>query len=240
MASFIFRKVVKGLGGGRFGSTGSYTNIANDRRQTMTGTGKVYKDLWIPATQFWGLSPNGFANWQGGAAAITGSTSAAVVMEAYGLKSTTASPALIPVLGASVAENQDARATTTFFAPPDAATTGCSVATLYYSLPAAQDTAGSMEVWRLRWAYTGVSGCTGEAGLSGSTLTGTCNVTTGCGHIEAHTIGSMKAFSQASPFCVLEVGLENSNTCAAAGAPTENVIGVRIRYIADSLGTQVT
>ncbi len=237
MASLKFRAKVRGTGGVRAGTSGSYTDLAADGYQTMVGAAKVYKDLWIPATQFWGLQPNGFANWQGGGTSITGSTSAAVVMEVYGLKGT-GSPALLPVVAASVAENADARMSTTFFAPPDAATSGCSTVHLYWST-AAHDTTGSMEVWRLRYLYTGTSGSGAGAGVTGCALKATCCVTTGCGHIEVVTLGSMNAFSQASPFCVMEIGLENSNASAMASAPDENIIGVRVRYIANSLGAQV-
>lgn len=242
MASYKVRRNILGKGGAQIGGASNYTTFNTAGRLTMTGTAQVYKDLWLPAVQWWGVVPNQFSNATGGTTATTGSPGTVVPIDIYGGASgslNNASLLSLPVLAPSTAKDLTIRAATMFFAPGDAATTGSTVATLYYMARDEHETAGSMEVFRLRWRYYGSKGHN-NGGRSGSLLYGASALTTGCGWLEVHELGNIDPFSQASPFCVLELAIENGNSCAMDASPDEGILGLKLSYIANSLGTVTT
>ena len=234
MASYKVRRNILGKGGGRFGGVSNYTDFNTAGRQTMAGTARIYRDIWIPPTAFYALEPNGFALPYTATAVAAGSTPTVNPWQ-IAAGEAAASPYLIPVLSASTAENLDARAWTTFFAPQDAASSISPSVILYYTTRLDMATTGSMEVWRLHYNYWGTSG-SAVGGSSGSILYGASMSTTGSGALEVKTLGAIAPFVTASPFVALQLTLENSNASAMAGSPEEVIFGMRIRYAAENLG----
>ena len=262
MAGFKVRRKLKATGGARIGSSTSYTDMNQDGditqtsastalaqatvggtsnyskydtagRLTMLGTAKVYKDIWLPAAQWYGIEPNQFASAFNANAAVAGSTN---TVRPFGMTiGESGSTAQIPVLSASSAENKDARASTTFFAPPDAATTGSVECKLYFTTKLAMATSGCSQVFRLDYDYIGTGG-SGDL-LSGSSIEYAGSMSTvGLGLLEVWDLGDMHSFSAASPFVALQLVLANSSGSASAGSPEESIFGLKLRYVADSLG----
>lgn len=234
-----FRGIINFLGQTKHGSSGSYTQFAKDGRQTMTGTAKVYKDLWIPATSWLGIAPGQFANPYNANFTSAGSTSIVATQEAP-IGPAAGSPALIPVMSASAAANEDSRMATVFLAPADAATTGSVEVTLYFSTLLAMATTGSMQVYRLHYCYVGAAGSP-ELGNGGSILYAGSMATTGSGKLEIWDLGDINSFSVASsPLVFMQLTLEQSSASGMAGSAEDFIYGVNLRYVSDNLGVQVT
>ncbi len=241
MPSFKTRRFALWTGGAEIGSSGCYMKFAGDGRQTMTKMARVYKDLWFPAQMWYGNEPNQFANAFN--ATLTSATCTPTVLpkNVYGGIDTTdgASPIVVPTLAASLAENKDGRAALCFIAPNDAASDVSSCVVLYYTTSDAR-TALDIQPWVVRWQYFG-AGTSDVGGVSGSITYGASMASTGSGKLEIQTLGStMSAFRSASPFVVLELELLGSNASSYAAAPQEQIYGMRIRYVAENLGTQVS
>lgn len=221
----------------RVGSSGSYTNQASDGRQTMVGAAKVYKDIWLPATMWYGIEPDQFANPFNATATTAGSTPVVRPL-AMNFGSAGGSTVQMPVMSASAGTNTDSRMATSFFAPPDACTTGSVECKLYFTTKVAMANAGSMQVYRLHYDYLGTGG---SAGLdSGSILYGGSMAGVGNGLLEVWDLGDIPSFSAGSPFVALQLTLEQSNGSCMAGSAEDQLFGLRMRYVADSLGAQVT
>ena len=237
MASLKTRRLQVSTGGERVGSATNYTSLDTSGRQTMIGSARVYKDLWLPATQWYGVEPNGFANPFLGPASANTCQATVLPLQVYGGEAQ-ASPIMVPVLAGSNAENLDNRAATTFFAPPDAASAVSPSAFLYWTVASENETTGCMVVWRLHWNYYGTGGS--KFGVtSGSVLYGASMATAGSAKLEVSTLGAMGAFTTASPFVVLQLTEEGSNASQMAASAGESVIGLRIRYAVENLGPQV-
>lgn len=221
----------------RFGSSGSYTQLTTDGRQTMVGAAKVYKTLWLPAPVWYGQEPDQFANTFNATLASAGSTNTVRPWDAdFGKDS--GSTVSIPVMSADCAEDDDARMSTGFIAPADAATTGSVEAKLYFTTKLAMATTGSMEVYRLRYSYLSSAGSP-ELGVTGSLLYGGSMVTTGNGKLEVWDLGDMASFNiAASPFVLLELALEGSDASCMGASPEDSIIGLQLKYVAENLGTQ--
>jgi len=234
-----FRGVLNIINRANFGSSGSYTRFAADGRQTMVGEAMVYKDLWLPAAQWYGIEPNQWCNvFNASVSSATCTPSLRPLAANFGKDS--GSTVQLPVLSASAGTNTDSRASTSFIAPSDAATSGSVEATLYFTSKLAMATTGSMEVFRLRYQYIGPGGSPGLlTSESGSILYGGSYAGLGNGVIEAWDLGMLPAFSySASPLVLLELALEQSNACCMAGSAEESIIGLRLRYESNALGSQ--
>ena len=239
MASYKVRRLLLAMRGARLGyTTSDYIDISACGQVKLSGSARVYKDLWIPATQFYALEPSGFANTFNATAAVAGSTPTVLPWQVYAGEDN-ASPFMIPVLAGSMAENTDARAWTCFFAPIDAASSGSISAHLYWTTHDEKATTGSMAVWRLHYNYLGTGG-SAVGGSSGSILYGASMVGTGSGKLEVSSLGNIASFRvAASPLVTLQITLEGSSGSQMGGAPAEDIIGLRLRYVADILGTAV-
>src|SRR3972149_11504603 len=53
MAGFKVRRVIKGTGGAKVGTATNYTDLSTAGYQTMYGTARVRRDVWIRATDFY-------------------------------------------------------------------------------------------------------------------------------------------------------------------------------------------
>lgn len=221
-----FRRQLLATGGVKLKGTGL----------TMEGTGRVRKQLWIPATDWYGIEPNQFANAYNATVTAAGSTpSVCPVGVAFG--SAAGSTVQIPALSASVAENKDARAATVFMAPTDADTTGSVSVDLVYTTQVAMATTGSMNVFRLHYNYTGDSG-EGVGGTSGSILKGASMTTVGGGKWEVENLGTMPSFQYtASPIVMLQLTDEGSSASYQSGSSENSILGLRLTYTACALGT---
>jgi len=232
-----WRGLLNFTGIARFGSSGSRTQFAADGRQTMDGTARVYKSIWLPATQWYGIEPNQFANPFNATATTAGSTP---TVRPYGANfgSAAGSTVQMPVMSASAGTNTDSRMATSFIAPQDAATTGSVQAKLFMTTKVAMATTGSMQVYRLNYQYIG---STGSPNLSdsGSILYGGSMASAGNGALEVWDLGNMPSFSSAaSPLVMLQLTLEQSNGSCMSGSAEDQIFGIRLSYVADSLGAQ--
>jgi len=241
MASHRIRRLLLALGGAqiyggvRTGTTSHYTNVSTTGRQTMVGTARVRKTMWLPATDFYGINPLQFANAYLAVTAVAGSTTS-VNPEGVDFGKGSGSTVQIPTLSASAAVNTDARAAIAFLAPSDADTTGSVAATLYYTTELAQATTGSMVIFRLNYNYTGTSG-SDTGGVSGSTLTGASMTTIGNGKWEVQSLGNMASFNYAaSPICMIQLTDEGSSASYNSGSPETKILGLELTYTANSLG----
>lgn len=233
MATFKVRRAAKMMQGNRIGGVSNYTDFDGNGRQTMAGTAKVYKDVWIPANAFQATDPDQFMGANGGY--ITANTCLPAASPEYFNMYSTGSTIAFPVLAASCADGKDAHASVTILAPLDAATTGSVAATLFYTTQVALATAGSMSVWKLHYDYLGTGG---SAGLdSGSIVYGACMSTVGGGLMEVKALGNIPSFSPStSPFVALVLTYLGSNASNMAGSAEEAIFGLRLRYQVDSLG----
>ena len=240
MASFgPVRRLARFTGGIRIGNKPdtSRTTFDTNGRMVFTGSALVYQDLWLPATQWYGVEPNGFANAFVAVTTVVGSVPAVVPLQVYGGEAN-ASPIMVPVITGSNAENLDCRAATTFFAPPNAASSVSPSAILYWAMPSENATTGCMAVWRLHWNYYGTGGSK-FGGTTGSVLYGASMATAGSSKLEVSTLGAIGVFTTASPFVVLQLTEEGSNASQMGASAGESVIGLRIRYAVENLGPQV-
>lgn len=221
----------------RVGSSGSYTQLESDGRQTMVGAAKIYKDIWLPATVWYGIEPDAWVNpWN---AAQTSNTCTPIVRPMdMNFGSAAASPAYLPVISSCVAENKDARLATSFIAPTDAATTGSIECKLFFTSKNEMTSTGCMQVFRVHYQYLGTSGSPNLAD-SGSVLYGGSMATSGCSALEIWDLGDMPSFSSTSPFVLVQLTLEGSNASAHAGSPEVDIFGLKLRYVSDNLGSQV-
>jgi hypothetical protein len=229
--------LINNIGQTRMGSSGSYVQIAKDGRLTLAGSARVYKSLWLPATQWYGIEPNSFANPFNATATSAGSTPT-VRPYAADFGSAAGSKVSIPVMSASQATNLDSRMATSFIVPQDAATTGSVQPKLFFTTKVAMATAGSMQVYRLNYQYIG---STGSPNLtdSGSVLYGGSMASTGNGKMEIWDLGDLPSFNAAaSPLVLLQLTLEQSNGSCMAGSAEDQILGMRIDYQADALGAQ--
>ena len=238
MSTRKFRRKVLLTGGEDIGGATNRSRLDTSGRLTMEGTARNYNDLWFPATVWYGIEPNGFANAFNATATAATCTPSVLPKNIYGGEAA-GSPIAVPTLAASTVENKDARAALCFVAPADAASSGSTSVVLYYTTADAIAESGCVQVWRYHWQFFG-SATSDVGGKSGSFVYGASMATTGSGKLEIQTIGTMNAFAAASPFVVLQLTLENSNACAMASAPNEQVYGMRLRYIAENLGAQVS
>ena len=236
MGNFKVRRKVFGMSGGRFGDNDDYTDIGTTGRQTMAGTARVRKSIWLPATQWYGISPDQWAN-ANGATEATGGSPVVVRPLAMNFGSAAGSTISMPALSASGAADVDYRAATMFFAPTDADTTGSVAVQLLYSTKVAMATAGCMQAWRVHHIYLG-SGGSAQLSNSGSILYGASMSTIGNGKLELKSLGNIPSFkATASPIVALQLTLEQSSASGMAGSPEELVLGMLLTYTACALGT---
>lgn len=234
--AFKIRLKLSGTAGARFGGTSDYLDISSRGRLTMAGSGRVYRDLWVPATQWVGIEPKQFVN------AFNANTgNACPIHLPYGMDfgNDAASAVQVPVLGASNAASTNARAAAVVFAPPDAAPTGSVAVWLLYTTKLAHGSAGSQQVFRVHSIRLGTGGSAlGTLTPGASCVRALTMATVGGGKIESASIGLIDSFSQASPLTLLQLVLEsNHTTCGLVGASAEEqIFGVRLRYLVDSLG----
>ena len=219
-----------------FGDSSNKTVITSAGRQTMAGTARARKTLWIPATDWFGIEPDQFANAYN--VSITSATCTPTVRP-FGMNfgSAAGSTVQMPVLSASAATNTDSRAAAIFIAPSDADTTGSVAVQLYYTTKVAMATAGSIEVWRLHYRYMGASGSP-DLLPSGSILYGASMTTVGNGRMEIKSLGTIPSFNfSSSPLVALQLTLEQSNASAMSGSAEEQIFGLLLTYTACALGT---
>ena len=219
-----------------FGDGTNKTVISGAGRQTMAGTARARKTLWIPATDWLGIEPDQFANAYD--ASFTSATcTPAIRPYSMNFGSAAGSTVQMPALSASAATNTDSRAATIFIAPSDADTTGSVAVQLYYTTKVAMATAGSIEVWRLHYRYLGASGSP-DLLPSGSILYGASMTTVGNGRMEIKSLGNIPSFNfSSSPLVALQLTLEQSNASAMSGSAEEQIFGLLLTYTACALGT---
>ena len=221
-----------------FGDSANKTVITAAGRQTMAGTARARKTIVIPATDWYGVEPNQFANAYNATAAAAASTPS-VRPFAMNFGPASGSTVAMPVLSASLTTACIARAATWIWAPSDADTTGSVAVQLVYTTKVEMATAGSMQVFRLHYRYLGSAGSADLVGTSsGSILYAASMTTVGLGKLEIKSLGNIPSFQfAASPFVGLQLTLHDGSASAMAGSPEEQIFGVVLTYTACALGT---
>jgi len=221
-----------------FGDSTNKTVITSAGRQTMAGTARARKTIVIPATDWYGVEPNQFANAFN--ATVSSATCTPTVRPfAMNFGPASGSTVAMPVLSASLTSTSIARAATWIWAPSDADTAGSVAVQVVYTTKVAMATAGSMQVFRLHYRYLGSAGSADLVGTSsGSILYGASMTTVGNGKMEIKSLGNIPSFQfAASPFVGLQLTIQGDNACAMAGSPEEQIFGVVLTYTACALGT---
>lgn len=216
MAKFRVNSKLLTRGGQQIGSaSANYTDFDTAGRQTMGGTARVYKEVWLPANV-----------WQAPAAASAHALSGS----RYQL---TGGPYNI-VSWSPSSTTCDMKLDTTFVAPLDAASSG-SVLAIAECLVNTNLTTASNTGFKLGYNYVNAAA---SATTSGS-VSGAVGVSASLA-VSGRVSGSIQnidSFAAGGQLVHLRLSML-TGTCGA-GANVD-FLGLRLRYVADSLGTQVS
>ena len=237
------RQIVNNLTKLRVGATSHYTNTGSLGRQTMAGTARVRKSIWIPATDMLGITPDQWVNAYNVNFASAASTSIVVPLSlAYG---DTGSNPQVPVLSSCAACGIDARASAVIVSPTDADTTGSVQVNLYYTTRVDMGAAGCAQVFRFHYQQVGSAGSP-EVGNSSCRVIGGSMVGDGLGVMEVLSLGTYASFQRvASPMVFMQLTVETSNACSYvsqvdSGSTEEAILGLELIYTACALGASST
>lgn len=237
-----FRRQVRGTGGARFGSSGSHLNIAQDGRQTMEGAARVYKDIWVPAPNFFlhaASAPNGLV-FTDGSMMLTYKTIAFSKGSASVFSGLTAGCAYIPVMtNAAASPGSGASlvfATTVVPKPTDAATTGCINVRQIWGVTDTRLTSNSSMAFVVGAAYL-----TNGASLRTAASCGTAgsHPSTNASVFSETSLGYLPSWGENDTALVLTAGMDWASSSTSNGSGFA-ILGYKLRYVANSLGTQVT
>ena len=217
MAGMRVNRQLQARGGAKIGSgSANYTDFdTSSGCQTMAGTAKIYKELWIPASEF-DVVAAGSANM------TSGSTYLAVAGAHFHTRTLTQTQA-------------SAAAITEWcgIAPLDACTTG-SVIPYLEVMPTTAIAAGSdLAKPTVRYSYVNVgSGSTSSGSVA--LATATCINPGTLAFRQTLTMPNIPSFTggQLMKFQVDFPAVSASNTCASQ----LGLVGLRLRYIVDKLG----
>lgn len=236
---YKIRRQIRASAGAEFGNADQVA-LSHKGRLTLAGSARFLRDIWLPAPLWVGIEPDQIANAFN---ATTANASAIHTARAMDFGNAAGSTVQVPILAASTpGASLNARAATVVFTPPDAATTGSVEAWVYYTTKLAMASAGSKQVFRMHSIQLGVGGSAlGTLTPGASVVKALAMSTIGNGKLEAGSIGLLPSFSHASPMMFLQLTVECSNAAsgmppALAASAEEQIFGVRLQYLADSLG----
>ncbi len=239
--SFRVRRLLKGTGGARIGTSASYTNFGVDGRQTMVGAARVKKDQWIPAPNFF-LDSASTAN---GKYFTTGSM--ALVSKAIAFSKGSASVfsgcfsgcATFPVMtneAASVTTAMFVFATTVVPKPLDADTSGCIEVRQVWTVLDERLTANCSMAFKVGAAYLTSSASLRTAACIESAAS---YPSTGASTFVETSIGNLQSWGSNDIGMVLTAGMDWSSGSTSNGSGFA-ILGYKLRYVANTLGTQAT
>lgn len=241
MASFKVRRQMLGTGGGRFGGASNYSNVDTAGRLTMVGTARTYKEIWVPATQF-GVYSSSAASAVGSASGNVALTNKPGTIGASAFSGSQAACILIPVLvarGASDAVGASmVYATAVVPKPLDADTTGCINVRLVWTVvdPPPLDPKNTF-CFKAAMGYISAGSYLQRGASCGTTASYFDTVASSFYEV---SLGNLPSWGAADLAGVLQVGVDGtvaaSNTAGSAWA----ILGAKLRYVANSLGTVTT
>ncbi len=241
------------LGGARVGqksASGAYTDLTNTGYQTMSGCARVYKDIFIAPRNF--DVPLGAASGAGIAGASgacgAGSLFASCVLfdvtgsifgGAVGLVASPKVTSLNMGVGASPASALGAMAT--FAKPTDADTTGSIIVYVDWTYGGTPATTGSKVTMYAGMGYLGTGSTIRTAASVGPTACAGSYAGTSCGLFQTTCLGKLPSFTANDQlgFLFLRLGASVAADTGALTTGCVHILGVRLRYVVNSLGVQV-
>ena len=215
MAGPRFNQRIKARKGGRFGGASNYTDFATDTGlQTMQGTAKVYRELFIPAAAF-DPATSASHNMTGGSAYLN-------VSGAH-----FHTRALTPT-----ADNAVAWAECQLIAPQDACTSGSVIPYLEVT-PTTVIAAGSdMAKPTLKYGY--VNENAGSSTSGSVALATAASVVAAIGTRQKFTLPAIPSFT---PGQLMRFQVEFPATGASTNSASRlGLVGLRLRYVCDRIG----
>lgn len=241
MASFKVRRQVLGTGGGRFGGTSNYSDIDTAGRLTMAGTAKVYRDQWVPAPNFFlqGASTACGMLFDSGSMVLIAKQFALSQGAASVFSETQAGSAFMPVMTNAAASPSTASmvfATATVSKPTDAATTGCINVRQVWTVVDARLTANSSMAFKVGGAYLTNAASLRTAASCGAA--GSYPATNACTFCET-SLGYLPSWGANDVAMVMVAGMDWASASTSNGSGFA-ILGYKLRYVADCLGTVTT
>lgn len=239
MPSFKIRRLLRAMSGAEIGDGGktNYTDFDTAGRQTMLGTAKVYRDLWLPATAFYVAAaspPLDMLATTGSmhSASMTLDVSASIFGGSTGAGQTAGSVVLPTIMPAATVNASPTFACTTFAKPLDADTSG-SISCRVVWTASPMGTTGSVFA-----IIAGLTYLSSSAAARTAASVGACpayNYTAGC-IVHETNLGNLPSFGSGDVAAVLTLahGMDQAEDTAGSGIA---FLGAKLRYVANSLGT---
>jgi len=241
MPSFKVRRLLRGTGGVRFGSDSNYTNIDTAGRQTMAGTARMYREVWLPATQF-GVYSSSAASSVHSACGNVALVNKEVGIGASVFSGSQAACSLVPVLHPSGASDE----------------VGASMiyANTIIMKPLDADTTGSINV-RVVWTWmdppplTSNSCFSFKAGIGFIRNASTVRTAASCGATASYaatdassfyetSLGNLPSWSSSDIGALFTLGVDATVAASNTGGSAWGILGAKLRYVANCLGTQTS
>ena len=246
MAMYKVRRLLQALGGTKFGSSTNYTGISTSGYQTQVGTARTYKEIWVPATNF-GVYSSSAASSVTSACGNVALTNKNLSMSGSIFSGCQSASILIPMLTATGASGAVGAsmlyATATLPRPLDADTSGCINVRLVWTWSSITDavplTSNSCFSFKAGMAYIAdaasmrsAASCGAAASYGGATSTSSL--------FHEVSLGNLPSWGAANLVGVLTVGVDGSIAASNTGGSSWGILGAKLRYVANSLGTQTS
>jgi hypothetical protein len=223
MPAFKTRRQHLAPGGTRVGDAENYTDISTTGRQTMAGTARVWRDVYVPAGDFLVSDTSGSMSAGSILIDVSGSIFAGVA----------GSMASIPVIQPSV--NITGSATTafaTFPVPLDADTSGSVYAIVEWTSHDTHATAGSVFALKAGLGYLGASAAIRQAASASTTV---AYGYTASGIWYSTTMPAFPSFRSTDTTGIVIVRHDQTESADTAGSGIA-ISGVRIKYLSNKVG----
>ena len=239
--SFRIRRPIKATAGGRFGTSSSYVNFAVDGRQTMVGAARVYKEQWVPAPAFFLYSASTASGlyFDAGSMALVSKYINFNAEAASVFSGSSAASLVIPVMTNAAASPSTASmvfATAVVPKPLDADTTGCINVRQVWSVLDDRLTANSSMAFKIAGAYVATGACIRTAACTGAA--GSYPATSPSRFIET-SLGNLPSWGANDISMIVNAGMDWASASTSNGSGFA-IVGYKFRYVANTLGTQVT
>jgi len=222
------------IGGARIGSNSNRTDVGTDGRLTMEGTARNYRDIYLP--------PAVFRATHAGGEITTGSVlmdvSASIMAHQSG------SGLAIDALVASATSSSPRYTVATFQVPQDADTSGSIQPFVDFTVHDTLATAGSSLALHVGAAYLRKGTYNSVACIIRTAACVEVAASYGVaasGQFMTASLPYLPSFGSADQMVAVAVGFDDNaaNASAAANAGSAvAILGVRLRYLADKLGSQ--
>lgn len=236
------------LGGAQFGqksASGAKTAFDNAGRQTMAGSARAYRAVYVKAQDFFDPSPS--------PAAVSACTSgsiypASLLIDITGSAFAGATGSMLTIrtlnMGAGASPASTLKAFAMIERPLDADTTGSIIAYVDWTYGDVAATTGSTTKFEVAMGYLGgfagtacaVRTAASAGGLSNASYSGTT-----CGTIQTTCVGKLPSWGQNDTHAVVALAIGASAAAESGKLSTGclHIIGMRFHYVACALGFAV-